>query len=60
MWGLWVKPLLETLVLKLRKLKHEDEVWNKGIMKPKIKVDQNEEVDLKVETPGAAIKVAEQ
>jgi hypothetical protein len=41
-------------------LKHEDEVRNEGILKPKSKDDQNQEVDLEIEAPGAANKVAEE
>lgn len=33
---------------------------NEGIMKPKSKEDQNQEVDLEIEAPGAANKVAEE
>jgi len=41
-------------------LKHEDEVRNEGIMKPRVKEDQSLEVDLEIEAPGAANKVAEE
>lgn len=33
---------------------------NEGILKPKNKEDQNQEVDLEIEAPGAANKVAEE
>lgn len=33
---------------------------NEGILKPKAKDDQNQEVDLEIEAPGAANKVAEE
>lgn len=33
---------------------------NEGILKPKPKDDQNQEVDLEIEAPGAANKVAEE
>jgi len=41
-------------------LKHEEDVRNEGIMKPKSKDEQNQEVDLEIEAPGAANKVAEE
>jgi hypothetical protein len=41
-------------------LKHEDEVRNEGILKPRVKVDESLEVDLEIEAPGAANKVAEE
>jgi hypothetical protein len=35
-------------------------VRNEGLLKPNTKVDQNVEVDLEIEAPGAANKVAEE
>lgn len=49
-----------TFKSKEEKLKHEDEVRNEGILKPRVKVDENLEVDLEIEAPGAANKVAEE
>ena len=41
-------------------MKHEEDVRNEGIMKPKSKEDNSQEVDLEIEAPGAANKVAEE
>ena len=45
---------------KEEKLKHEEEVRNEGILKQNAKQDQNQEIDLEIEAPGAANKVAEE
>lgn len=42
------------------KKKHDDEVRNEGILKPKNKDENTLEVDLEIEAPGAANKVAEE
>jgi len=45
---------------KEEKAKHDDDVRNEGILKPKSKEEENQEVDLEIEAPGAANKVAEE
>lgn len=45
---------------KEEKNKHDDEVRNEGLMKQKSKEEENQEVDLEIEAPGAANKVAEE
>lgn len=45
---------------KEEKQKHNDEVRNEGILKPKDKDENTKEIDLEIEAPGAANKVAEE
>ena len=45
---------------KEEKAKHNEEVRNEGILKPKDKDENTKEIDLEIEAPGAANKVAEE